>query len=550
MYLKILYNIYFNIFGSKKLFFTLILSWILIILFTYFVLPPAADDMYYFWPALNFFYENRVGMYEGDNFVTTYFQFPTYSLINGFFLNIYDFLNIQVTSYSYKIFNKFLLLIVFVLSFTWFQNNSNTQNFYLRVNTFLILITFTPFSLGLIGSVRPEFLGIVFVLLSIILFNKERCSNFKNYLNICCSALILGLAFTVHPQFFSITSIAALLILSEIYFQAKNYKLITLYCIFFSIPIFSLFYWYFLGYPNSLDFLLNRANYIGESPILILKNNFLNLIKQAIFLTETSSFTKIYQSLYTLPYLLLLIVIIPLIFILKKGEKFLFDQKITFFIFISSLLNFTFIKTYDYYLAVIAFFLILFFCSLIKRNNLDQQIHKSIKPYLTYLSCVSIFVFNSFFIIAHSSKYLISKTEYFNFSKTKNALQPHLKDDTTLILTSDKLFGVFIDHFLKKYTHQDSNKVYMIFPFPDAGATKNQLDKAKNFLNTKLTALKKESLIFGSKKNRSQIDRVKKQIILFIENDLSISINFSEILYEDKEHIFFKPDDIKIFIKT
>ena len=78
--------------------------------------------------------------------------------------------------------------------------------------------------------------------------------------------------------------------------------------------------------------------------------------------------------------------------------------------------------------------------------------------------------------------------------KTKNALQPHLKDDTTLILTSDKLFCVFIDHFVKKYTHQDSNKVYMIFPFPDAGATKNQLDKAKNFLNTKLTALKKESL--------------------------------------------------------
>ena len=100
MLLNLIINIYISLFNSKKLFFTLILSWILIILFTYFILPPATDDMFYFWPALNFFYESRIGMYEGDTFVATYFQFPTYSIINSYFLKIISFFEIQLTLFS------------------------------------------------------------------------------------------------------------------------------------------------------------------------------------------------------------------------------------------------------------------------------------------------------------------------------------------------------------------------------------------------------------------------------------------------------------------
>jgi len=211
MFFNFIINIYISLFNSKKLFFTLVISWILILLFTYFILPPAADDMFYFWPTLNFFYENRIGMYEGDTFVTTYFQFPTYSIINSYFLKIISFFDIQLTLLSYKLFNKILLIFLFILSFYWIRINSEKKSFYLKINTFLILITFTPFTLGLIGSARPEFLGIIFTLLSLIFFSSE-----KNFLKIVLSGFFLGLAFTVHPQFFTIASVTALVMVIEI----------------------------------------------------------------------------------------------------------------------------------------------------------------------------------------------------------------------------------------------------------------------------------------------------------------------------------------------
>ena len=113
------------------------------------------------------------------------------------------------------------------------------------------------------------------------------------------------------------------MMLLEIYFKTKNFYLIFLFCLLFLIPVLLLFYWYYLGYPASLDFLLNRANYIGDSPLTIFKTNILNLIKQSIFLNDASLLVKLYQLIYTLPYLLLLILIFPVILVLKRQKGFI-----------------------------------------------------------------------------------------------------------------------------------------------------------------------------------------------------------------------------------
>ena len=546
MLLNLIINIYISLFNSKKLFFTLILSWILIILFTYFILPPATDDMFYFWPALNFFYESRIGMYEGDTFVATYFQFPTYSIINSFFLKIISFFEIQLTLFSYKLFNKILLIFLFILCFYWIKINTEKKSFYLKINTFLILITFTPFTLGLIGSARPEFLGIIFILLSLIIFTSEKIFFLKNIFKIILSSFFLGLAFTVHPQFFTIATATALVMVIELYFKSKNFKLIFIFSLFFTIPIVLLFYWYYLGYPSSLDFIFNRVDYIGENPIINVKNNLINLIKQSLFLTDSPIYTQIYQSIYTLPYLLLLIIIFPFIFFLFRNKKLLFYQRISFFIFISALFNFTFIKTYDFYNGVLALFLILFYCSLFSQNTFISNQYKPTKLYLMNLFCIFIFILNSFFIITHSTKFLFSKTQYFNHTNTKKGVNPHLNNDTILILTSEKLFSVFIKYFENNYIGNNSKKAYMLFPFPDAGPTKSQLQNAKYFLNSKFISLEKKNLIFGSKKIKSDLNKSKKEINLFLNNNLSIYVNYHEIIYEDKEHIFFIPEKIKI----
>ena len=525
--------------NSKKIFYILSLSWILVIIFSYYFLPPATDDLFYFWPALNFYFENRVGMYDGDIFTNTYFQFPTFSILNGYFLKIYSFFNAPIDSFTYKIFNKTLILLMIAASILWIKKNSLEKNFYIKINIFLILISFTPFSLGLIGSVRPEILGILCVLFSIILFDIGKTNNFKNNIYIYTTSLLLGISFTVHPQFFLITSIASLMMLLEIYFKTKNFYLIFLFCLLFLIPVLLLFYWYYLGYPASLDFLLNRANYIGDSPLTIFKTNILNLIKQSIFLNDASLLVKLYQLIYTLPYLLLLILIFPVILVLKRTKRFSFNENLTLLIFVASLFNFTFIKTYDFYNGVIAFFLILHFSTIIFSSSSLSNIIIFKKNYLVIIFSILILFLNSFFAIVHTSKFLLSKNNYFSSYNTKNNVSLFLTNETKLFLTSEKLFGVFIERFVKNYINKNNYKTYVLFPFPDAGPTKNQLNNAKNFLNEQFHKTDKEIFIFGSKKISTKIDKDAKEITLFLNGNLKLEIIYEQIIFEDKENIFF-----------
>lgn len=527
-----------HVIESRKTFLILVISWFLIILFSYFVLPPATDDMFYFWPSLNFYYEGKIGMYDGDRFVPTFFQFPTYSILNGLFLNFYRLLDIEITSYSYRLFSKLLLLCLFVVAFFYTKSISLKNNFYSRANIFLILVTFTPFTLGTIGSVRPEPLGIILVLISIFFFNEASKNGFKNNFKILLGSFFLGIGFTVHPQFFFITSFAIMVAMIEIYSKLKNLKIVSISIFVFLFPIFILFLWYYSNYPESVDFLLNRVNYIGTNPILTFKENIKNLMIQGFFLSDSPIFVNIYVSIYTLPYIVLLIILIVII-IFSKIKKFSFGQKISVTIFVVSLLNFSFIKTYDFYNGTVGFFAVLAFCSLILNEPSEFKIKKPILYKYFKIILLIIFLTNSSFIIIHGAKFLFSKTKYFHAQNTRNKVFPYLKNDTKLILGSEKLFGVFVDVFVKKYLNINFSNVYMLFPFPDAGPTIMQKNYAQNFLDIKLKKILKSNAVLGVKNNSFINDVASNKLKLTLNGNFVINLNYSQILFVDKDHTFF-----------
>ena len=48
---------------SRLLQVSLTICYLLTIVYSYFELPPATDDMYYFWGALNYYHTGTVGIY-------------------------------------------------------------------------------------------------------------------------------------------------------------------------------------------------------------------------------------------------------------------------------------------------------------------------------------------------------------------------------------------------------------------------------------------------------------------------------------------------------
>ena len=157
-----------------------------------------------------------------------------------------------------------------------------------------------------------------------------------------------------------------------------------------------------------------------------------------------------------------------------------------------------------------------------------------------------IFVLNLSFVFIHSTKFLFSKTDYFNMQKTRSEVLPFIHKNTNLIFTSERLFGVFVDFFNNKYFTKSSENIYMLFPFPDAGPTKSQFENAKNFLNIELNNLNEKDVIFGSKKITSSIDRKNKNISLVLNGNFQVFIKYKNILFEDKENIFFSSKNILI----
>ena len=535
-----------NLFLSKKTFLTLTLSWILIILFSYIILPPAIDDLFYFWPSLNFYYENRVGMYEGNTFTTTFFQFPTFSVIQGFFLNIYGILNINIDNFSYRFFQKLLLTLLFVVTFFFINQQSETVSKYFKINLFLILITFTPFTLGLVGSVRPEVLGILLVITSLLIFNHLIIKNkmnekFKFYI----ASFLLGTAFTIHPQFFVITSFSGLIILYEFYKRTKNFTLIFSFAFFFLISPSIIFIWYYLSFPESLDFIFNRVEYIGTSPLLVVKKNFVNLFNQSFLISESSILVKLYQAIFTLPYLIMIFLCIILIFKSSFNNKLNFIQKVFISIFLSSFVNFTFINMYDFYHGVFAYFTILTLCFLIKNPILSLEKFEYKKKFIA-IFFVFIFLFNSLFIIMHSSKYIFSNQKYYNMKSTLKKISPFLIDDTVLILTSEKLFGTFVGYFEKFYLINQYNKIYFLFPFPDAGPTNIQYINAKVFLKNHLMNFKPIKTIIAAEKKYVKINKDQKDLELILNGGFKIFIKYNKIYFEDKDHIFINFEKISL----
>lgn len=200
---------------------------------------------------------------------------------------------------------------------------------------------------------------------------------------------------------------------------------------------------------------------------------------------------------------------------------------------------------YDFYHGVFAYFAVLTFCSLIKKPNFSLEKLKN-KFFFLNVFCILIFLLNSFFIIAHSSKYIFSKQKYYNMNNTLKTISPLLNDDTTLILTSEKLFGTFVSYFEKFYLNDKNNKIYFLFPFPDAGPTNKQLIDAKIFLNNNLINFQPIKTIIAAEKKYIKMNKDNKDLELVLKGGFKIYVKYNQIYFEDRDHIFINFKKISI----
>jgi hypothetical protein len=151
----------------------------------------------------------------------------------------------------------------------------------------------------------------------------------------------------------------------------------------------------------------------------------------------------------------------------------------------------------------------------------------------------------SSYSIVHSIKFLFSEKQYYYAPKTRSAVLNQLKSDDILFLNNFTLMLPFLDLFAMQLRGISDIKVYEVMPVYFS----LNPEKGDRFLVNKLTHILPEKTIWGTQKSYLIYNNVnsKVKLILYKFKPGGLKyVNFDniEIIYEDKDFIFFRPKSI------
>jgi hypothetical protein len=159
------------------------------------------------------------------------------------------------------------------------------------------------------------------------------------------------------------------------------------------------------------------------------------------------------------------------------------------------------------------------------------------------LLCLMIIVFMH--TSAHTVKFLFSSEKYYYAPAVYKTVTESLNPEDTLFITKKRQVPVFYDYVEAKYRgNSDMNNTFIVFAQPALEYDKNKLTM---LLRSKVNSINHDGTVWGVWKRSTNYDRENMKLIW--ENDyqprnsnpLYLHFNIKEIIYEDKDHLFFRP---------
>ncbi len=530
---------------SKNVFIILLLMWIVNIVFSCFILPPGDDESFFFGTAMGLLYKHQFGRFFISNEFTPEFQdYLAFPFIQSGFLYLTSLINIPINLFTYKIFHliTILLLIFLTLYFIKLIHIANIKNALLNRSLFMVFLGISPFAQRF-GHLRPEIIGIVFVIIGLILYRMWYISKKQPNVIFYCSAISLGISMAIHPNF---TILSAFITLVIVVNQIK--KGIQRYLIFFiiieAIPLLIMLAWYLMNPESANAFIIHlfTVTNVNEGK-LIRFGQFEDLIKNAFMLYGWESIKiKIAYLVFYLPFLL--IIMASIVILLKKSKEMIRQDSFNIIIislFVGTILIMLVSFRIFSYFVVYSYFVILFFTIAItynrtfsfntgNRNNVISTI---------VLSGLIIIVLASTLI--HTVKFIFSSQQYYFAPKTHKIVINELKQGDTLFVFGGSQVPVFNDLIDDKYRGNNMKNIYIIDP---SGVNNDHLRKARLSLLKKIKTLVHEKSVWGVRKRNATFDRTNMEISLSEIGSIFLNFKVKRIVYEDNDHIYIRPDSI------
>ena len=516
----------------KKIYIIFISFWIVNFFFSNYQIIPNTDDVFYTLPALNFSYTNEIAFNQLDYNYTFFERFHIYALLQGIFYKItHHFLSFNF--YVYRTLNILIFITILFLSFAIFNNflKKNKEKKTFKIVFFPIFLAMSPISQTYLLT-RPEFLGILFILLSIYLILKS-----KSTYSINIASFFLGLSVICHPAFI----IFNFFIFLNIILLKNTFKKIIINFFFNIIPIICLVLYYYVNLPESLSqFNLQAAS-------LPYFKAWLGLLEYSFDIFNNEK--KIIGLINTFYYLPVLIILFLTINILKDNFFEIIKNKnnrLIILLFLSSFLLLIVERNHTYLLGISSFFLILIIFLIQWKNAYLVKIINSFKnsKNIFFLFIFAFFMISSWNLI-HFFKFSYFKNEFLENSLIINQKKQMFQNNSLIIVTTPEMVPFFYEEINKQYTGVYKNKV--LWFFPDSGRAKTPLERENSIKEIKYVLdnfTDNKILWVAAKKNI-----YNKCLILndALQHSEPIKLKFEKInvVYKSNKHLIFNAKNIE-----
>ena len=531
-----------EVLASRRTFYLLISTWIFVIIFLNIILPPAPDDGWYAVVSMGLLYKFQIGKYAGDEFRLVFYQLPTFQLLQGLFYHLMSLFHIPINYYTYRLFKMLLIIMLLFATFYLIKiiRQRGDKNYFIYCNMFMVFLSITPFA-QMCWAVRPEILGVFFILCGLIFYCKwEFCQKESNVYFLLC-AIFLGLSMTVSPNFTFIAGILFFLIMFNNIREGLIFKSF-LFSLVVSLPVLIVVWWFLAHCPESTLQLMDSAK--TKEPTFA--GGFIALFRHAFMLGGMSTSVKIVYVYYWFP-LLLLLVAVP---ILVLRNKKMYNQNIVYLLsgalYFSIILHLLIIAGGHTYFTIISFFAaLLFIINLKPENTILRRISINRRLLQVLLICLVLTI--SSYSIIHSIKFIFSEEQYYYAPKTRSVVFNQLKSDDILFLNHNILIPPFLELYDMRFRGVSDIKVYEVMPLYSS----LNPEKGDRFLINKLTHILPEKTIWGTKKRSLIYNNGNSKVKMILHKHKAGGlkyVNFDniEIVYEDKDFIFFRPKSISV----
>jgi len=540
-------NVIIGVLASKSTLYSLLMSWIGVIVFSNIMLPPGDDGRTYFEPAIAFLHNKaQWGVFRGDDFNPHFVGFPSFSLAQFVFLFFTSLIKIPINLYMYKMFHLILIITLVVLTvhlLYLYLYRLNNSDYVVKSNLFLVLLSITPFAQQC-WQVRPEVFGDVLIVIGLIFFCYWELSNNNKNILYYLSAMFLGISAAVHPNFMIVAGILTIAIIVAGFIRGSRFQSV-LFGFVASIPLLLLVVWFLIYYPESIQEFRLQAM-LHKGPLGGIKR----LVAEALMLSGwQSTFIKLFYFVFWFP--LLVIIVAAFVLILRNIKSLLIYNVFNILLlplFVSIITLMILARGDDSYFIIHSFFISLVFV-LVSRFGKQSYVHldsnKRISSVFVLLFLMSIVFIHTF---VHSAKFLFSSEKYYYAPAVYKAVTDSLNPEDTLFITKPRQVPVFYDYVEAKYRgNSGKSNIFIVFAQP---AFEYDKIKLRMSLRHKIKSIDHDRTVWGVWKSVTNYDRENMKLIWDNEyrpkdfEPLYLRFNIKEIIYEDKYQLFFRPEVI------